>query len=240
VTPLERRCRWLLRAYPAWYRRDRAGEMLGTLLEASGPGQSWPSLRDARALVTGGLRVRGWTWSLSMLWVAIGASGAGYAFAMTTQTCSDVCASGVISFFQWNGEPRVIIAVGTLAAAVWMLLAIPVLVAGLARFRRRESRDGNRRYAWIGIWIAGVALMVLTYVAAFRWLDGNGPVVSTEGTTLPSPGPAVGWGELPVCAAWLALGAVMTWILAGPARRWDGPDTSSRPGVTPAAGRPVP
>ena len=34
MTPLERRCRWLLRAYPAWYRHDRAGEMLGTLLEA--------------------------------------------------------------------------------------------------------------------------------------------------------------------------------------------------------------
>jgi hypothetical protein len=56
--------------------------------------------------------------------------------------------------------------------------------------------------------------MVLVYVAAFRWLDGNGPVVPTEGTTLPSPGPAVGWGELPICAAWLALGAVMNWILA--------------------------
>jgi hypothetical protein len=135
---------------------------------------------------------------------------------MTAQTCSGVCASGVISFFQWNGEPRVIIAVGALAAAVWMLLAIPVLVAGLARLRRRKSRDGIRRYTWIGIWIAGVALMLLTYVAAFRWLDGNGPVVPTEGTALPSPGPAVGWGELPICAAWLALGAVMTWILAAP------------------------
>src|SRR5215469_4633348 len=159
---------------------------------ASPPGRRRPSFLAARAQVTGGLRDRGWVWWLSLLWVAIGASGAGYAFAMTTQTCSDVCASGVISFFQWNGEPRVIIAVGTLAAVVWTLLAIPVLGSGLARFRRKESRDGIRRYAWIGIWIAGVALMVLTYVAAFRWLDGNGPVVPTEGTTLPSPGPAVG------------------------------------------------
>ena len=41
---------------------DGAGEMLGTLLEASRAGQSWPSFRDARALVTGGLRVRGWAW----------------------------------------------------------------------------------------------------------------------------------------------------------------------------------
>jgi len=29
----------------------------------------------------------------------------------------------------------------------------------------------------------------------------------------------VSWRELPVCAAWLALGAVMTWILAAPRSR---------------------
>jgi MFS family permease len=146
---------------------------------------------------------------------------------MTTQTCSYECASGMLWFPQWNGERGVIIAVGALAAVVWMLLAIPVLVAGLARFGRRESRDDIRRYAWIGIWIAGVALMVLALVAAFRWLDGNGPVVPTVGTTLPSPGPAVGWGELPICAAWLALGAVMTWILAAPHSR-NVPENSGR------------
>jgi hypothetical protein len=49
VTGLERRCRWLLHAYPAWYRRERSGEVLDTLLEASRPGRSWPSFRDARA-----------------------------------------------------------------------------------------------------------------------------------------------------------------------------------------------
>jgi hypothetical protein len=50
--------RLLLRAYPAWYRRERGEEMLGTLLEASPPGRRWPSLRDARALIMGGFRVR--------------------------------------------------------------------------------------------------------------------------------------------------------------------------------------
>jgi hypothetical protein len=58
VTPLERRCRRLLLAYPAWYRRERGDEMLGTLIEASLPGRRRPSLRDARALIVGGLRVR--------------------------------------------------------------------------------------------------------------------------------------------------------------------------------------
>ena len=37
-----------------------------------------------------------------------------------------------------------IIAVGALAAVVWMLLAIAMLIAGLARFGGRESRDGIR------------------------------------------------------------------------------------------------
>jgi hypothetical protein len=36
---MERRCRWLLRVYPAWYPAQRRGEeMPGTLLEARPPG----------------------------------------------------------------------------------------------------------------------------------------------------------------------------------------------------------
>lgn len=58
MTALERRSRWLLRAYPAWYRKERGEEILGTLLEDSPPGRRWPSLRDARTLIMGGLRVR--------------------------------------------------------------------------------------------------------------------------------------------------------------------------------------
>ncbi|HMH94538.1 MAG TPA: hypothetical protein VK586_26065 [Streptosporangiaceae bacterium] len=50
MTALERRWRWLLRAYPAWYRRERGDEILGTLMEASPPGRRRPSLRDARLL----------------------------------------------------------------------------------------------------------------------------------------------------------------------------------------------
>ena len=37
MTGLERHCRWLMRAYPAWYRRKRSEEMLGTLLQAGVP-----------------------------------------------------------------------------------------------------------------------------------------------------------------------------------------------------------
>ena len=58
VTSLERRSRWLLRAYPAEYRRERGEEIIATLLEAAPAGLARPRLRDARALVTGGLKAR--------------------------------------------------------------------------------------------------------------------------------------------------------------------------------------
>ena len=55
---LERRARLLLRAYPADYRRDRAEEIIGTLLEAAPDAQAFPSARDVRALIAGGVRAR--------------------------------------------------------------------------------------------------------------------------------------------------------------------------------------
>ena len=58
MTGLERAYRWLLYAYPAWYRRERGDEMLDTLLGAAPHGRTWISLRDSAALILGGLRVR--------------------------------------------------------------------------------------------------------------------------------------------------------------------------------------
>jgi hypothetical protein len=58
MTGLERGYRRLLRAYPAWYRRDRGEEIIDTLLAAAPQGRAWPSLRDSSALILGGLRVR--------------------------------------------------------------------------------------------------------------------------------------------------------------------------------------
>lgn len=58
TTEIERHSRWLMHSYPRRYRKDRADEILDTLLEATGPGRAWPSFRDSRALVRSGLRVR--------------------------------------------------------------------------------------------------------------------------------------------------------------------------------------
>ena len=202
MTGLERRCRWLLLAYPAWYRRRRGEEMLGTLLEASPPGQNWPSVRDVRALVTGGLRVRGWTWSLSMVWVAAGAVITGYIFYATTNPyiSADITGTGIIGF---SAGPAAVQIAAVLASAAWLALPLPVLIAGFIRLRGWRPANWLRAAAWAGAWIAGAALLLL----ARAW--GN------------SPENVVSWGELPICAAWLVLGAVLTWILAGPAHRSD-------------------
>jgi hypothetical protein len=212
VRPLERRCRWLLRFYPGWYRRERSGEMLGTLLEASPPGRRWPSFRDARALVTGGLRVRGWTWMLSMLWAAAGFVYVGYCFYITTKPWTGVD----LGIEGWSGDP-VVVQLGIAWAIVTLVaLPIPVLVAGFIRLRGWRRGNWLRAAAWAGAWIAGVALWSLASVWGEYPLNScpNRPLTAPQ---CPSGSPAVvSWGELAICAAWLVLGAVMTWILARP------------------------
>ncbi|MEO3743039.1 hypothetical protein [Plantactinospora sp. B5E13] len=58
MTGLERRYRWLLRAYPRAYRQYRADEMLETLLAAGETDRRHPNLRESLALLVGGLRAR--------------------------------------------------------------------------------------------------------------------------------------------------------------------------------------
>jgi hypothetical protein len=213
VSALERRYRWLLRAYPAWYRRERAAEMLGTLLEASPPARRWPSFREAEALVIGGLRVRGLLVScLSMLWAGLGAAGAGYVFILSTHRPAIPTYSRIPC---WVGEPGVIIAAGEAGAAAWLLLTIPVLVAGLVRLRGSESWV----WAWAAAWVGGCALMF----PVANWQPAA-PAVSActtnQGCALAGYRHAVvSWGELTVFAAWLALGAALTLILAKTGRR---------------------
>ncbi|GAA3096631.1 hypothetical protein [Streptosporangium carneum] len=58
MTPLERRYRWLLFAYPPGYRAAHGQELLGVLLDCAAPGRTTPEVREAVGLVTGGLRER--------------------------------------------------------------------------------------------------------------------------------------------------------------------------------------
>ncbi|WP_030503350.1 hypothetical protein [Micromonospora purpureochromogenes] len=56
---LEKRYRLLLRAYPADYRRERADELIDTLIGDEPTTRRWPSLRQAASLIRGALRVHG-------------------------------------------------------------------------------------------------------------------------------------------------------------------------------------
>lgn len=212
MSPPERRCRWLLLAYPAWYRRKRAGGMLGTLLETSPPGRRWLSFRVAWAWILEGLRVRGWVWRLSMLWVVMGAGAAGYALVCTMYGCTtNQCVNDEFWFPLYNGEPAVIADVGALAATAWVLLAVPLPLAGFVRLRGWRRRNWLRTAAWAGAWLAGLVLMILVAVAGAYGADS----------------PGLGWGELelPIFAAWLVLGAAMTSVLAKPAHSREGTRT---------------
>jgi hypothetical protein len=200
--------------------------MLGTLLEASQPGRRWPSFRDARALVIGGLRVRGWCWLLSMLWVATGVAFTGYIFYVTTKPYTG--ADQNLGIVGWAATPVPLQIVVALAIAAWCGLPVPVLIAGFIRLRGWRRGNWFRAAAWAGAWIAGVApLGASRCLGEYPQDCPNGPLAPLLQCPFGSPA-VVSWGELPICAAWLVLGAMLTWILAGPAHHSDVPDTSSR------------
>jgi hypothetical protein len=81
------------------------------------------------------------------------------------------------------------------------VLTIPVLVAGFIRLRGWRPGRLLRAAAWAGAWAAGFALMV----PATDW--------STPGVYDHA---VVSWIQLPICAAFLALGVAMTRIVAVP------------------------
>ncbi|WP_435205144.1 hypothetical protein [Micromonospora sp. bgisy143] len=72
---LERRYRLLLRAYPAAYRRERADELIDTLIGDESTTRRWPDVRQSTALIRGGLRVHGGSTALRptavLLWQGI-------------------------------------------------------------------------------------------------------------------------------------------------------------------------
>ena len=151
-------------------------------------------------------KVGGPGWWLLVPWVGLGVAGAGYCFVLSTQRMTELCNLGAAP--SWVGEPSVIVTAATIGGWAWFLLAMPVLAAGLVQLRAWRAASMPRAGAWAGAWAAGLALMVL----AGQW-PPEGPVCGSE-TGYYTAGLA--WAELPICIAFLALGAVMTRILARP------------------------
>ncbi len=92
---LERRCRLLLRAYPAAYRAERGEEILSTLLESIPGGRRVPSLADAVDVLGNGLRRR---WGLN----GLAGLDAGLALAAPVALA---LAAGIAGFAWWCVEP---------------------------------------------------------------------------------------------------------------------------------------
>jgi hypothetical protein len=153
-----------------------------------------------------------------MLWVAAGAVLTGYAFYITTKPWEPD-----LGIPWWSTDPQAVQVTLVLAIAAFLALPVPLLIAGLIRLGGWRRGNWLRTAAWAGAWIAGVALSEL----AGAW--GQYPLHSCPNmpqTAVPPQCPygspaVVSWGVLAICPAWLVLGAVMTWILAGPARRSD-------------------
>lgn len=177
-------------------------------------GRRWPSrLRDARTLFAGCFRFSGWIWLLAMLWVVMGAGGAIYATVAFTHPGYQ---EGLLipPTIQWSGEPQVIVVVSVVAEVAWLLLSVPLLVAGFVRLRGWRPRSLLRVAGWAGSWVAGLVLMNQAAEWAAAGESGNRGGLSV--------------GEMAICAAWLVLGAVMTWILAvTPARQSDAYSTQA-------------
>jgi hypothetical protein len=140
-----------------------------------------------------------------MVWVVTGAGWVVYAFVCTLVGCTtNQCTNDEFWFVLWNGEPGVITWAGNWAETAWPLLAVLALVAGFVRLRGWRPRNWRSTAAWAGAWVAGIALILAVALVA----------------GLGSETPSVGWVviELPILAAWLALGAQVNRILSTPER----------------------
>ncbi len=198
---LEPRWRWLLRAYPAWYRRERSEELLNNLLANYSLSRTRPRFREARKIIIGGLRVRGWTWALSMLWVLIGAGGAIYAaVALSHPDFQEVLIAPPT--VQWNGEPQLFIDAAPIAELTWALLSALIFFGGLFRLRGWRPRNWPRMIAFAGSLVGGAALMI---VAKIGLASGLGEHVVNQALRL---------REMVLVIAWVALGGAINWALS--------------------------
>jgi hypothetical protein len=195
--PIEQRSRWLLRAYPAAYRRDRGDEIIATLLEATPDGRAWPRLRDARALAVGGLKARaaqnrqrsiatnlrvavmvGLTLYYS-LWVSTSIVGVITGLASWRAVLSGVLITLTV-LLAWSGSRLgvllaalagsvVIIVFGRSGTSVEPFLVEALGLVGLAVLTRRGVRP-----SWRWLWLPGVIIATSALVetaGAFLWLS---------------------------------------------------------------------
>lgn len=138
MNPLERRCRLLLQAYPAAYREVRGEEIIGTLLEATQPGRSWPLSRDIRGLIFGGLRARAVIDARPAIAISVFVMGLWLPNAVGNLT------QGYIPLYIW---PYLVITAAIAVPDVWLLrqLKSPRIASLTAAMCRAPAARDTRR-----------------------------------------------------------------------------------------------
>ncbi len=176
MTELERRYRWLLRAYPRAYQQYRADEMLETLLATADDERRRPNLREAAALVVGGLRAR---------------TGVDRLGSRSALTCSALRLSAlsllVYGMTLWAGGPIsflvTMLSDGPYKPDAWWFIVIPALLT-IALF---AAAWGSYRLAF--------AVTILTVAAqlwsANWWNDSLWSVYSLQSAIVPRFWPAL-------------------------------------------------
>ena len=232
TTPLERRYRRLLRAYPAAYRRRHGDELLTTLLDAAGPDRVRPSRRDVVDLVRGGLRQR----------FRLPVGKAPVAVAVFAAFAFGALGAGTGSFLGWCTTPP--LRVDASAAQIAGLAVGEPYAGGFSRDNRWQNRAvtiqavdpryiagwtsaaAADRFAAAGWTVepAGGSAFIASRGAVRARVAGPGPAAPAPGGAVTGPGPAaepvdvVIWPVVPaavpigVAAGWLA-GAAGGWLL---------------------------
>jgi hypothetical protein len=231
VTSLEHGYRRLLRAYPAWYRRERGEEILDTLLAAAPHGRTWPSLRDCGALILGGLRVRaGQNTRLTTTANLRLAVLFGVALCLATEVSGDlgVLASIGMGWLHLAPRPFVLVVVRGLVmlaavGAAWFaprpVVAAISLIAVATISLIAIAVDG---YRWQGAWwllsepamLAALALLALgkeRMPRCWLWLLGVELAAQTL-RWLPYRSPSFLFGALNDLP-WVILAAVVLWAV---------------------------
>ncbi len=218
ASALERRCHLLLFAYPAEYRRQRAEEMVGTLIATTPADRRWPLRRDIRALVMGGLRARseqnrypGTVTSLRL------AALLGCAIYLSEVAAAHVSQGG---WYQYPLPPVVATAVLWVAALVPFLAdrRLVAVIAALAAAANVIDRQvwAEPRGAVLAVLVPLVMLLLLSGGTArppllWIWLPGLVIAATVLAQFLGATDPAAFWTQQPLPVVLIAVAGV--WIL---------------------------
>jgi hypothetical protein len=168
---LERRYQRLLWAYPAGYRHEHQPEILSTLLDSAHPDQRYPSVREAAALVLGGLRTRARIAARQSPWL-LWAEGLrlGVLLLLVSVTASAASATWLLTEFvgTWITASKAAGWVVSAAAALAILavargsfrVGLGLLVVAIAALMSMSPANPTQPEL-LALWLAGAILVVL-------------------------------------------------------------------------------